>query len=130
MRSRGKVVMAGKTLILEPERLVPLRNAPKTEATMKLRSALMCLCLLAIAVPAFAQEIPGQLFLNQNECSLVPNLKNKDLACATTALNILVAEAMPAVAVNGVIADLGYIDVVVGTDPTSMPPFWHFETGG
>src|SRR5262244_3693907 len=99
---------------------------------MTLRSAFLCLCLLAVAVPASAQEIPGQLFLNQNDCSMTvpPPAHGKDLACATTALNLLVAEAMPAVAVSGVIADLGYIDIVVGSDPLSMPPFWHFETGG
>jgi hypothetical protein len=122
--------MAGKTLILEPERLVPLRNATTMEATMKLRSALMCLCLLAVAAPAFAQLIPGQLYLNQNECSMVVNAHNKDLACATTVLNTLVCSAKPVANVSGVIADLGYVDVVVGTDPVSMPPFWHFETGG
>ncbi len=104
---------------------------------MKLRSALLCLLMLAVAVPAFAQ---GQLMLNHNTCSnvAVPPAKNKNLNCASsTATNVMIASAVAASDVPGVIADLGFIDIEVGSDPTGLPPFWQyngigpgFPTGG
>jgi hypothetical protein len=98
------------------------------EATMKLRSALLCLLMLAVAVPAFAQ---GQLFLNFTDCNDA-NI-NRTLNCANTATGagpVLVASMAPTAVVHAVIADLGYIDVVVGSDPVGMSAFWQFYTNG
>ena len=96
---------------------------------MRSFSTLLSLCVLAVATPAFAQPIPGQLFLNFTDCPA--SARNKNLDCTSTiSTTVLIASANSAVDLNGVIADLGYIDVVVGTDPSSLPPFWQFQTGG
>jgi len=96
-----------------------------------MRPGLLCLGLLAVATPAFPQAItPGQLFLNITDCSHSAS-RNKDLNCSNSTSNmVLVPTAMPTSDVDGVMADLGYIDIVVGTDPSSMPPYWQWQTGG
>jgi hypothetical protein len=95
---------------------------------MKLRTALICLLLLAIAVPAFAQ---GSLFLNHGNCSAVSPAKNKNLNCNSTTINdLVVASVAVANPLVDVIADLGIVDVVAGSNPTVMPLFWQFQTGG
>jgi hypothetical protein len=100
------------------------------EATMKLRSALICLSLMILAAPAFAQS----LFLNHNECAASTSVgKNKILNCASTSLiNTVVAsvEVGPAPVLD-VIADLGIVDMQVGAVPSGvMPDFWQFQSGG
>src|SRR5262249_32700471 len=80
---------------------------------MRLVTPVLCLCMVALAAPASAQ---GQLFLNFNDCN--DTNVNKDLNCSsTTATTTVFVTAFVATAVSGVIADLGYIDAVVGNDP-------------
>src|SRR5215510_14043245 len=96
---------------------------------MRSLSTILFVCMLAVATPAFAEVIPGQLYLNFDDCPL--SARNKNLDCTSTvSTTVIVASAGSSVDVNGVIADLGYIDVWVGSDPSSMPPFWQFQTGG
>ncbi len=108
---------------------------------MKLRSALLCLCMLALAAPAFA----GQLYLNFNDCDAGSREASKVVNCANTsslAIENVVASAAfdiehshpdpidPLLRVGEVIADLGICDIVVGTDPLVMPEWWRFQTTG
>jgi len=93
---------------------------------------LLCLTLLACSVvPAFAQfPIPaaGQLSLGWGECN---GPATQVVACQDpAALDQLYASLTSMQAVDGVIADLGIIDVTAGLDPTALPPFWDFHLGG
>jgi hypothetical protein len=98
------------------------------EATMKLRSALLCLCLSVLAAPAFGQ----QLFLNHNNCTALAGPKNKNLNCAsTTQSSTIVASLAVPTDIPNVIADAGILDMQVGPpDPLNMPDFWEFNSGG
>jgi hypothetical protein len=98
------------------------------EATMKLRSALLSLCLTVLAAPAMAD----QLFLNHNNCSLAAAAKNKNLNCAsTTQTSLIFASFVLDSDMPQVIADAGVVDLQAGLpDPVNMPDFWEFQAGG
>jgi hypothetical protein len=98
---------------------------------MKLRYALLCLCLAVLAAPASAQ----QLFLNHANCasSALVGPKNKNLNCAsTTQTSLIFASLVLPTDLPSVIADAGIVDVQAGAvpDPADMPDFWEFQAGG
>ncbi len=93
---------------------------------MRAQPWVLCLLLLA-ADPAAGQ---GQLFINFDDCSAVSPPKTKFLDCASTTATTVIASVMTTNDLDGIVADLGFADVVVGFDPVGMPDFWQFQASG
>jgi hypothetical protein len=81
-----------------------------------------------VAGPAGAQ---GELFLSFDDCSAAAPARNKVLDCASGADSTdIIASVATVAALTGVFADLGYMDMTVGSNWAVMPAFWHFDVGG
>ncbi len=105
---------------------------------MKMRALLLCLATLALcAAPAAAQfpvDIPGQLFLGWEDCLGGPSPIGPDkiLICSNYSAQDRLYASMAQTTggdVNGIIADLGVMDVVA-LSVVTLPDFWRFDNSG
>ncbi len=101
-----------------------------------------CLCASPLAARADAPLVcmdplasrpsqSGGFRLNFEDCSLANGPRGRTLDCTDPSLpTVMVASVVTPASYDSIIADLGYVDVFVGYDYGSMPPFWQFHTGG
>ncbi len=84
------------------------------------------------AFPAPLQPLQGgQLHLNLDDCSRPRAPKGVTLDCTDpAATTTVVASVTMTESLGDILADLGFIEVRVGADPSSLPAFWQFQQGG